>query len=89
MRSSSATLVSLTRGRPCGSPADRSYSSISFQWSSVTSFGCRSNSHSASSSEWSSPTSARSGAAQVGEQRVDGLLRVLLVAADHARWARA
>ena len=39
IRSISATLASLTRGRPCGSPAERSWASISRQCSSVTSFG--------------------------------------------------
>lgn len=39
IRSNSATLVNFTRGLPRLTPAVRSWSSISFQWSSVTSFG--------------------------------------------------
>ena len=84
IRSSSATLVSFTRGRPCGSPADRSWSSISFQWSSVTSLGCRDSSHSTSVLGVVVAEVGERPRREIGEQRVDGVLRVLLVAADHA-----
>jgi PPOX class probable F420-dependent enzyme len=64
IRSSSATLVSFKRGLPRASPADRSWSSISFQWSSVTNLGCRDSSHSTSSSPWPSPKSANAAASR-------------------------
>ena len=68
IRSRSATLVSFTRGLPCGSPAARSWASISFQWSSVTSFGCRDSSHSTAGphGRHRSPPGPPDG--QVGEQ---------------------
>ena len=54
------------------------------QCAEVTSLGWRDASQSASWSAWSARKSARVGAGQIGEQRVDGVLRVLLVGADHA-----
>src|ERR1700730_4684845 len=57
-RRSSSRVGSLTRGRPCGSPAARSKRSMASQCAAVTSFGWREASQSASLSAPASPKSA-------------------------------
>ena len=84
MRSSSATLASFTRGRPCGSPADAFV--LVDQLPVVVGDQLRLALQQPLGQRLGvvGAKSASSRAAQVREQGVDGVLGVLLVGADHA-----
>ena len=82
-RAARPSCASLTRGRPCGSPAVRSWLSIASQ----PAYSTKSTPRSASSALERSRARRRARAAPgagVLEQQLDGLGRVLLVRADHA-----
>ena len=79
----SASRTSFTRGRPCGSPAERSCSSIACQPSQVTASGAAEESHSAVSSASGRSPSQAAGLA-VLDDLGHGVGGVLLVRADHA-----